>query len=163
VSPYPGKILLARHDALATHGASPALQAIGRFVFDELGSRFAPGEIAKIALRIAAGRLLGSRRTPAMLLPNDEFICSEFVAKAYEEAGLPIPWDGLGFIAPSDFAKDPRLSPIAQIDVSRPPRPPLRGGGRHGAEGRLRPGAEEGPQADRPMASGPDRSQGAQR
>jgi hypothetical protein len=123
VSPYPGKILLARHAAISGDVNDPAVKAIGDFAFSHLGSRFAPGEITKIAMRITDARLFGNRKTPKMLLPDDEFICSEFVAKAYEQAGLEIPWDGLGFIAPSDFANDPKLKPVAQVDVSRPPRP----------------------------------------
>jgi hypothetical protein len=127
VSPYPGKILLARHSELSQDADNPGLGAVAKFAFDHLGCKFASGEIAKIALRIATARLLGDRRTPKFLLRDDEFICSEFVAKAYEEAGLQIPWDGLGFIAPADFAKDPKLSAIAQVDVSHPPHGPRRG------------------------------------
>jgi hypothetical protein len=96
---------------------------LAKFSFDHLGCKFASSEIAKIALRILTARLSGNRRTPAFLLRDDEFICSEFVAKAYEQAGLKVPWDGLGFIAPCDFADDPKLSPVAQVDVSHPPRP----------------------------------------
>jgi hypothetical protein len=97
---------------------------MARFAFDHLGCRFAPNEIVKIALRIITARLFGAqRRTLPMLLPDDEFICSEFVAKAFEAAKVRIPWDGLGFIAPSDFAIDPDVVAIAQVDVSKPPHP----------------------------------------
>jgi hypothetical protein len=102
----------------------PGLRALAKFSFDHLGCKFASGEIAKIALRIVTARLFGARRTARFLLPDDEFICSEFVAKAFEEAGLKIPWDGLGFIAPSDFADDPKLTALAQVDVSHPPQGP---------------------------------------
>lgn len=123
-SPYPGKILLARHDLLSgADGDKASVHALAAFAFDRLGCRFAPGEIGKIALRIAHARLFGDRRTPRMLLPDDEFICSEFVAAAYDKAGLRIPWDGLGFVAPCDIAKDPRLQPVAQADVTHPPAP----------------------------------------
>ena len=122
-SPYPGKIFLARHAGLSGDAEDFKVQALGRFAFDRLGSRFAAGEITKIVLRIAAARLMGDRKTPRMLLPDDEFICSEFVAGAYRAAGLTIPWDGLGFIAPADFANDPHLQPVAQADVAHPPRP----------------------------------------
>ncbi len=127
-SPYPGKILLTRHDGLKTAGAQERARALAKVAFDRLGARFAPAEIAKIGLRIVSARVLGARKTPHMLLPDDEFICSEYVAKAFEGAGLPIPFDGLGFIAPSDFADDPRLNAIAQVDVSKPPRPGRRSG-----------------------------------
>jgi hypothetical protein len=29
--------------------------------------------------------------------------------------GIDIPWDGLGFIAPADFALDPQVRAIAQF------------------------------------------------
>lgn len=123
-SPYPGKILLVRHDGYGKDPQDPKLRAIARFAFDHLGCRFAPNEITKIALRIITAQLFGvRRRTAPMLLPDDEFICSEFIAKAFEEAKVKIPWDGLGFIAPADFANDPKVVPLAQVDVSRPPHP----------------------------------------
>jgi len=118
--PYPGKILLARRTGLK----AAAVKAMAKFAFDHLGCRFAPMEIAKIALRIAEARIGGARKTPHILIPDDEFICSEFVAKAFEAAEVKIPWDGLGFIAPSDFAADPDVEAIAQVDVAHPPSPP---------------------------------------
>ena len=123
VSPFPGKILLARHDQLKAEADPHAVRELAKFAFDHLGDRFASGDILKIALRIAHARLFGSDRTPKMLLPDGEFICSEFVAGAYAEAGLKIPWDGLGFVAPCDIANDPHLQPVAQADVAHPPRP----------------------------------------
>jgi hypothetical protein len=122
-SPYPGKILFARHAGLTGEGkVHPKAKLLAEFAFGRLGSRFAAAEIARIAARIAAARLLGNHKTPATLGPGDEFICSEFVARAYEHAALPIPWDGLGFIAPADIANDPRVHPVAQADVAHPPK-----------------------------------------
>ena len=120
-TPYPGKILLARHPAFAD---DERVKKMAKCAFDHLGSRFAAGEIFKIGLRIAEARLFGGHAMPKMLIPDDEFICSEFVAKAFDAAGVTIPWDGLGFIAPSDFANAPEVEAIAQVDVSKPPRPP---------------------------------------
>ncbi len=122
-SPYPGKILLTRHQAFGGGSADPKVLKMARFAFDHLGAKFAPNEITKIGLRIAAAKLMGERHTPHMLIPDDEFICSEFVAKAFAAARIDIPWDGLGFIAPCDFAADPAVDPIAQVDVSKPPHP----------------------------------------
>ena len=120
--PYPGKILFVRHEELKGEISDPRVLELARFAFGRLGCKFAPGEIAKIAMRIADARLFGNRKTPRALLSDDEFICSEFVAGAYDKAGLPIPWDGLGFIAPCDIADDPSVTIVAQADVSNPPR-----------------------------------------
>jgi hypothetical protein len=118
--PYPGKILLARHGGVGGAKVKP----MAKFAFDHLGCRFAPLEIAKIALRIAEARIGAAHKTPHILIPDDAFICSEFVAKAFEAAKVKVPWDGLGFIAPSDFADDPSVEAIAQVDVAHPPQPP---------------------------------------
>jgi hypothetical protein len=67
----------------------------------------------KIATRIAFGRL--SRLTPKPLRAKDEFICSEYVSLCFAEGGIDIPWDGLGFIAPSDIADDPAVEFVARI------------------------------------------------
>ncbi|HEX4182041.1 MAG TPA: YiiX/YebB-like N1pC/P60 family cysteine hydrolase [Caulobacteraceae bacterium] len=124
-SPYPGRILLARHDQLNGEVSDPAVRELAKFAFGHIGCKFDPVGIARIAMRIADARLFGNRRTPKLLAPrDDEFICSEFVAAAYERARLKVPWDGLGFIAPCDIADDEHLSPVAQADVKHPPRPP---------------------------------------
>jgi hypothetical protein len=114
--PYPGKIILARHADYAEHAGKPgsaATKRLGDFGIDRLGDPFDAGEIAKIALRIAVGRL--HRKMPKMLGPKDEFICSEYVAKCLARIGVTIEWDGLGFIAPADFARDPKVKAIARF------------------------------------------------
>ena len=116
-SPYPGKILLARHNAYGGGPECPKVRAMARFAFDHLGCHFAPKEITKIGLRIIGAHLFGKRHTPRMLLPDDEFICSEYVAKCFEKVGIEIKWDGLGFIAPADFAFDPKVRAVAQFET----------------------------------------------
>jgi len=144
--PYPGRILFARHRALKGDVSDPRVAELAKFAFDKLGCKFAPGEITKIAMRIIDARLFGNRKTPRVLLPDDEFICSEFVAGAYHRAGLTIPWDGLGFIAPSDIADDESVYPLAQADVAHPPR---QFGRRRREPAAPQPGAAEGPEVSR--------------
>ncbi|MDB5443203.1 MAG: hypothetical protein JWP73_1579 [Phenylobacterium sp.] len=120
VTPYPGRILLARHQGLAAKSRRQPLKRMAEFAFDRLGDRFSQAEMVKIALRIALGRF--QLKTPPSLGPDDEFICSEYVARCFQAVGLKIPWDGYGFIAPADIAGDPRLQPIAQI-ATRPLAP----------------------------------------
>ncbi|HEY2051939.1 MAG TPA: hypothetical protein VGH03_21575 [Caulobacteraceae bacterium] len=109
-SPYPGKILLARH-AQVSEGAN--LAALIKCGIDHMGDRFSPAEIAKIGMRIIAGRW--DRKTPRPLRAKDEMICSEYVDKCFKAGGVNIPWDGLGFIAPCDVAADPRVSAVARF------------------------------------------------
>ena len=112
VSPYPGRILLAR-DQRFEGLDDKKKRAMYDFAFGCLGDRFAPGEILKIGLRLLFGRT--GRKMPHFLGPRDEFICSEYVARCYAKAGLEIPWDGLGYVAPGDFALAPDVNAVAQI------------------------------------------------
>jgi hypothetical protein len=113
--PYPGRILLARHRELAANPDHPVMKRMSAFAFDRLGDKFSSREMLKIALRIALGRL--GRSIPQRIAADDEYICSEYVARCYEAVGLPIQWDGQGFIAPADIAADPRILPVAQIST----------------------------------------------
>jgi hypothetical protein len=108
--PYPGKIILARHDDAP---GVKALKPLADFAVDSMGDRFSPAEIVKIAIRITVGRL--NRHMPKALEAKNEFICSEYVAKCFETVGIKIKWDGLGFIAPADFALDPKVRAVAQF------------------------------------------------
>ena len=113
--PYPGSILLARHQAMAAVGGWKSLREMSTFAFGRLGDRFSNLETAKIALRICLGRF--DTVLPPVVAPDDEFICSEYVARCFERIGIRIKWDGLGFIAPSDFADDPAIGAVAQIQT----------------------------------------------
>ena len=115
--PYPGRIILARHQDYASLGkpGGAAARHLADAGVDLFGDRFAPGEIPKIALRIAMDRT--HRRTPTFLRPKGEYICSEYVAKCFSAVGIDVCWDGRGFIAPVDFAQDPKIKAIAQIKV----------------------------------------------
>ena len=110
--PFPGQILLARDQRIEGLDKKKS-KAMYDFAFGTLGDRFAPFDIVKIALRLTVGRL--SRKMPKFLGPRNEYICSEYVAKCYAKAGLKIPWDGLGFVAPGDFALAPDVNAVAQI------------------------------------------------
>ncbi|HXA39449.1 MAG TPA: hypothetical protein VNW53_10645 [Phenylobacterium sp.] len=113
VHPYPGKILLARHGAMAAKTRRKPWKKMAAFAFQRLGDRFSQAETFKIALRIAVSRF--GRRLHPSLGPKDEFICSEYVARCLKAVGVEVPWDGLGFVAPSDIANDPRVEAVAQI------------------------------------------------
>ena len=108
--PYPGKIVLARHADIEAHDD---LTPLAHDAIDLMGDRFSPGEIIKIATRITIGRL--DRHMPERLKSNDEFICSEYVDRCYQRAGVHIQWNGRGFIAPADIANDPKVRAVARF------------------------------------------------
>ena len=116
VTPYPGDIILARHEEFAARKRADGAQAmrrLGDFAVDRFGDPFASGEILKIAARIVLGRT--RIKTPSRLAPRDEFICSEYVAGCFEAIGIDIAWGGAGFIAPADFARDPKMHAVARF------------------------------------------------
>lgn len=118
IRPYPGRILLARHDDLAERQASSEAGEplpFAQFAIDHMGDRFSGGEVIKIATRILVGRV--GRHMPRLLEADNEFICSEFVDRCFKSIGVHIAWDGLGFIAPADFARDPKVRAVAQIQT----------------------------------------------
>ena len=116
VTPYPGKIVLARHEdfaAIKRGDKTNAMRRLGDFAVDRFGDPFASAEILKITARIMLGRT--KTRTPKHLAPKNEFICSEYVAKCFEAVGIGVAWDGAGFVAPADFARDPKIHAIARF------------------------------------------------
>jgi hypothetical protein len=108
--PFPGRIILARHRDTPS---GDALRPLANFAINAMGDRFSPMEIARIGARIALSRL--DLHMPEVLSACNEFICSEYVAKCFEAVGIRIAWDGLGFIAPGDFALDPQVDAVAQF------------------------------------------------
>ena len=114
--PYPGKIILARHRQMARKlgaaGSDASVHMADKAV-DRFGYPFAPGEIAKIGARILLGAV--HVKLPRRLGPKNEFICSEYVGKCLEALDIRIPWDGKGFLAPSDFAACPEVHALAQF------------------------------------------------
>ena len=110
--PYPGKIVLARHRGTPS---ADALKPLSDFAIDAMGARFSPIEIARIAARIALGRI--ERADAGAGHGENEFICSEFADQCLQTVGVHIQWDGLGFIAPADFALDPDVEAIAQFQT----------------------------------------------
>ena len=122
-APYAGRLLVARHADFAAQVTNAKLREMSAFAVDRFGSPYATGEILKVIIRICAGWF--HVRMPPLLQPDDEFICSEYAAACYEKFGIKIEWDGLGFIAPSDFAWDSKVQPVAVIQT-KPGQPPAK-------------------------------------
>ena len=89
---------------------------MSQFAVDRFGAPFSGLEVLKIFTRIVLGRL--RIRLAPMLQPEDEYICSEYAAACYERVGIKIPWDGLGFIAPADFAADPKIEAVGVVKTN---------------------------------------------
>ena len=124
--PYPGEVVLARHAKIAAASHSD-IARVAQFGIDQLGDPFAPFEVLMIAARIALGSL--NQKMPEFLAAPSRYICSEYVAKCFDQIGVHTPWDGRGFIAPCDFAADPDVSAIVRVTAWRGQ---AGGGGRDG-------------------------------
>ncbi len=111
--PFAGTCVIARHDDFAARAAGGGLRKLDDFAFDRLGTPFSPFEIAKIGFRIFLGAF--GVRIPRMAAPDDEYFCSEYLAACFAKVGIAIPWDGRGFIAPDDFAHDPKVRAVARV------------------------------------------------
>ncbi|MEP9357169.1 YiiX/YebB-like N1pC/P60 family cysteine hydrolase [Sphingomonas sp. KR3-1] len=110
---FPGDLVVARHRRFEERAQGEAMRHLGKFATSRLGTPFGAGEIVKIMVRIVAGHW--NRRMPRLLRSDDEFICSEFLYRCYQQIGIEIPWNGLGFIGPDAFAKDPEFDPVVRL------------------------------------------------
>lgn len=113
--PYPGGLAILRHRRFGTCVGKPELVQLAQYAVDQFGYPYDKDEIAKIAARIMASRVPFTHAQMKRIKPDKEFICSEYVARCYGAVGLDIRWDERGFIAPSDFARDPNMDLVAVL------------------------------------------------
>ena len=104
-NPYPGGLVIARHDDFANKATPSNLQKFGQFAVDLFGYPYDKREISKIAARIASSHLPFSSKDKRALKRDREYICSEYAWECYKEIGIRIEHDRKGFVAPADFAK----------------------------------------------------------
>lgn len=114
--PYNGKLVIARHADFARLATLQTLRTMSEFAVDRFGAPYGVGEIIKIMARIVLGRF--NFKLPRMFMPDDEYICSEYAAACFQQVGIIIPWDGLGFIAPCDFANDPSVEAVGVVKTA---------------------------------------------
>ena len=107
--PYPGGLAIIRHKQFHTAVDKKGLGELAQFAVDRFGYAYDKRQIAKIAARILASRVPFTPRQRRKIAVTDEYICSEYTARCYAAAGITIPWNRKGFIAPSDFAADPNF------------------------------------------------------
>ncbi|MEW6593719.1 MAG: YiiX/YebB-like N1pC/P60 family cysteine hydrolase [Thermodesulfobacteriota bacterium] len=113
--PYPGGLILARHQEFQAKAKAKALTRFGQFAVDLFGYPYDKDEIAKIAARIMASKIPFSAKDKKALAPDREFICSEYAYECYKSIGIEIDYDPRGFVAPADFARTPEVSLVAVL------------------------------------------------
>ena len=111
--PFAGTAIIARHADFEAKAAEGGFRKLDEFAFDRLGSPFSALEIAKIGFRICLGAF--GLKVPRMAATKYEYFCSEYLCECYARIGIHIPWDGRGFIAPDDFAADPKVNAVARV------------------------------------------------
>jgi hypothetical protein len=118
--PYPGKLLVLRHDEFPPPPNAGKVAVMTQFALDRLGYPYSTAELAEISARIAAG--LAGLTLPGRLDPKTRFICSEYVAKCFEAMGVVLAPDREGFIAPADIANDPKARGVYSLrpDLAEP-------------------------------------------
>lgn len=113
--PYPGGLAVIRNKEFTTIVDTEKVAQMAQYAIDLFGYPYDKDEIAKIAARILASKVPFTDKQNKKIEPDREFICSEYVAHCFKQVGLEIQWNGLGFVAPSDFALDPNFELIAVL------------------------------------------------
>lgn len=114
-NPYPGGLILARHQQFEARAKAKALSRFGQFAVDLFGYPYDKDEIAKIAARIMASHIPFSAKDKKALAPDREYICSEYAYECYKSIGIEIDYDPRGFVAPADFARTQEISLVAVL------------------------------------------------
>lgn len=105
---YNGELYIARHLALENPNFDKRLlkKMFGKAI-DLLNRNYDKDEIAQIVARIGLG--IGRHKD------DDEYICSEFVEKCFNELGIEFSIDEKGFIFPEQIASDSEVKPLYRI------------------------------------------------
>lgn len=111
---YEGRIMLARHHDVKREN----IVKLSRSAVDLLGYPYGREEIVRIAARISL-HSLGFHDT-SHHFARREFICSEYTHACFKSIDVDIPFNGMGFIAPADFARCSRIEPICYIENEVP-------------------------------------------
>ncbi len=112
---YPGGLAVIRNKQFESKVGPQKLTQLAQYAVDQFGYPYDKDEIAKIAARILASKVPFTKKQLKKIEPDREFICSEYVARCYEQVGLVVQWNQLGFVAPSDFAADPNFDLVAVL------------------------------------------------
>ena len=108
---YPGRIMLARHAEIKDE----KIANLSRSAVDLFGYPYGKDEIIRIAARISMHSL--GLPISDSLKPTREYICSEYAHTCFKSVGIHIDFNEMGFIAPADFARHPKVKPLCFIDT----------------------------------------------
>jgi cell wall-associated NlpC family hydrolase len=113
--PYPGGMAIIRNNRFEKSVDAERLTELAQYAIDYFGYPYDIDEIGKIAARILASKVPFTPKQLRRIEPDREFICSEYVARCYQQVGIYIRWNKLGFVAPADFASDPDFNLVAVL------------------------------------------------
>jgi hypothetical protein len=111
---YKGRVFLARHAAFSPEMV-PAFTAFSQRALDLLGSAYDTKSILQIAARVLA---VDVGYQPRAIGSNATFICSEYCWEIYKAFGITLPYAQGGYIAPCDFATNPEVTVLWEVEVS---------------------------------------------
>lgn len=114
---YPGTLMIARHKDLKQEN----IKNLSKHAIDLLGHPYNMQEVIRIAARVSMDTV-GLNPANKDELTQREFICSEYAYECFRSVGVKIDFDPMGFIAPADFARCPKVTPIAFIAAEEPSR-----------------------------------------
>lgn len=107
---YEGRILLARHADVRQEN----MINLSKAAVDLLGYPYDTQEVLRIAARISLNTM-GFNQNEKPASPQREYICSEYASICFQSIGVKIDYNSLGFIAPEDFARCPKVSALSYI------------------------------------------------
>lgn len=108
---YKGDLLIGRHTEF---DAGRHMNPMAAFAVDLLSYPYDGDEKLRIAARIGMSAA-GLAKGEAALKRDREFICSEFVWECLAAVGIRVQEDHKGFIAPADFARDPKVRAMFRL------------------------------------------------
>jgi len=111
--PYPGGLAVVRHRTLARDQSPSTIARMLQFAVDQFGSAYNRNEIVRIAARILGNSLQPGAAVPKSL-PGKAFICSEYVADCFAQAGVVLQPGPCGYVTPGDFA-NPNLVDLISV------------------------------------------------
>lgn len=117
---YEGTLMLARHHDVKQEN----IVKLSKSAVDLLGYPYGTEQIVKIAARISM-HSLGFPGDENNHTPQKEFICSEYTHACFKSIGVTIEYNPMGFIAPADFARCPRIEPICYIETATEHHTPI--------------------------------------